>query len=69
MCKNKGEYNGKCNITSCSTGIPALWFNHSTELYYCASCANRLNSDPYNKQDAQRLFGHDLCTKTIHLNE
>lgn len=59
----KGEKNGKCNITRCETGDPATWYNHSTRKYYCKSCAMRLNHDPYNKRDAMRLFGHDLCTE------
>jgi hypothetical protein len=35
---NKG-LNGKCNITSCQKPNSATWYNHSTQKYYCASCA------------------------------
>lgn len=62
----KGEYNGVCNMSSCNTGIPATWYNHGSYTYYCPKCAKRLNSDEYNKRDAQRLFGHNLCTEGEH---
>lgn len=58
----KGTHNGKCNITACNTGKPAEWYNHSTCAFYCTPCAIKLNSDEFNKRDAQRLFGHNLCT-------
>lgn len=58
----KGEYNQECNITSCQKPNSAIWFNHSTRKYYCSSCARRLNTDPYNAKDAQKMFGHALCT-------
>lgn len=60
----KGNYNEECNITSCQKPNSAVWFNHSTRKYYCESCAKRLNNDYFNKIDAQRMFGHDLCTLT-----
>ena len=58
----KGELGGICNITSCTTGLKANFFNHSTRKYYCFTCAMRLNQDYFNKRDAMRLYGHDLCT-------
>lgn len=58
----KGEHNGICNITRCDNNKDITWFNHSTRKYYCPSCADMLNNDPYNQRDAQRLFGHSLCT-------
>jgi len=61
----KGEYNGVCNLTACTSGKPATWYNHGSQAYYCRSCAMRLNNDPFNKRDAERLFGHDLCTEKI----
>ena len=60
---DKGELNGKCNITRCQKPNSATWYNHSTRKHYCTSCANRLNNDEFNKRDAMRMFGHDLCTK------
>lgn len=64
--EEKGEFNGKCNITSCQKPNSATWFNHSTRKYYCSSCAHRLNNDEYNKRDALRMFGHELCTEHNH---
>jgi len=61
--KNKGELNGSCNITSCQKPNSATWYNHGTRKYYCKSCAMRLNNDEFNKRDAMRMFGHDLCTE------
>lgn len=60
---NKGELNGTCNMSSCKTGDKATWYNHGSRAYYCKSCATRLNTDPLNARDAERLFGHDLCTE------
>lgn len=57
----KGIYMGTCNMSSCKTGEPASWYNYGSLNYYCPSCAKRLSSDEFNKRDAQRLFGHDLC--------
>jgi len=59
----KGEYQGLCNMSSCKTKNPATWYNHGSRKYYCPSCAHRLNSDEFNQRDAERLFGHDLCTE------
>ncbi len=63
--KDKGELNGTCNITACTTGIKATYYNHSTRKYYCKPCAMRLNSDEFNYRDAQRIWGHDLCTLAV----
>jgi len=60
--ESKGKLNGICNLSSCTSGKIANWYNHGSYAYYCESCAKRLNSDPYNQKDAYRLFGHDLCT-------
>jgi hypothetical protein len=60
---DKGEYMGRCNRTSCVKEEPALWYNHSTRRYYCSTCADLLNTDKFNQADAQKLFGHDLCTE------
>jgi hypothetical protein len=55
----KGRYNKECNRTACNNQ-EAVFYNHSTRLYYCKSCAILINEQ--NRTDAQRLFGHDLCT-------
>lgn len=62
----KGKYMEKCNRSSC-LGIPATHYNHSTEKYYCKSCADAINR--VNKIDAIRLFGHDVCTKGEFINK
>jgi len=56
----KGAFKGNCNRTACQKPN-AVYFNYSTKLYYCASCANLINSA--NRQDSKRLFGHDLCLR------
>lgn len=59
MCQTKGMLNGKCNRTICAN-IQATYFNHSTEKYYCKSCAMLLNN--VNHKEALEMFGHNLCT-------
>lgn len=58
----KGQYGEECNITTCQKPNSAFWYNHFNHQYYCESCANRLNNDEFNKRDAQRLLGHEMCT-------
>lgn len=58
----KGEYGQECNITACQKPNSAYWYNHFNQKYYCEDCASRLNNDEYNKRDAQRLLGHQMCT-------
>lgn len=65
---DKGLYGGSCNITSCQQP-GAYWFHHSNRVYYCQSCARMLNRDPFNKADAMRLYGHDLCTLVMPKDE
>ena len=57
---NKGAKNGNCNRTACQKP-GAVYYNHSTQKYYCPVCAHMLNE--VNKADAMKIFGHDLCTK------
>ena len=57
----KGEYMGVCNLSSCTSGEPASWYNYGSLSYYCPGCAKRLSSDIVNKKEALRMFGHDLC--------
>lgn len=58
---DKGLYNGSCNREACQDP-GAVWYNHGTRKYYCAGCAKTLNEDPFNRSDAHRSYGHDLCT-------
>lgn len=60
--KDKGEYDGSCNRQACQDP-GATWYNHGTQKYYCWRCARDLNTDPFNRRDAERLFGHPLCTQ------
>ena len=57
----KGDLGGECYRNACKNSN-ARWFNHSTQMHYCSQCADNLNNDEYNKRDAMRLYGHDLCT-------
>lgn len=61
MPADKGEFLGSCNRSACLKA-GADWFNHSTRRYYCEACAHWLNTDDFNRRDALRLWGHDLCT-------
>lgn len=56
----KGEHGSTCNRSACQTELPAYFYNHSTRKYYCSTCADLINEA--NKDDAMRIFGHDLCT-------
>jgi hypothetical protein len=57
--KLKGVEFGNCNRTSCQSR-GAIWYNHSTQAYYCTPCARNINE--LNRMEAMRLYGHDLCT-------
>jgi hypothetical protein len=61
--KVKGEKNGLCNITACQSPHNVIWYNHGSDAYYCPTCAAWLNRDTFNKSEALKLFGHDLCTE------
>ena len=54
----KGEKGGICNRTACENS-GAVYFNFSTEKYYCPSCAELLNDN--NREEAMNIYGHDLC--------
>lgn len=55
---DKGEYDGSCNRSACLKPH-ARYYNHSTQKYYCATCAHMIND--MNRADAMRLYGHELC--------
>lgn len=52
----------KCHRRACDSNHDN-YFNHSTRAFYCKSCAESLNTS--NRYDAEKLYGHDLCTKEI----
>lgn len=60
----KGEFNQECNRTACNNQN-AVYYNLSTEKYYCRSCATEINY--WNRADAMRLYGHDLCMKRVDM--
>lgn len=55
----KGVRDEECYRTHCNVS-PAIYYNHSTKMYYCAFCAEKINR--YNHVDAIRLYNHELCT-------
>ena len=55
----KGNYNQECNRTACKN-LRAVFYNKSTQKYYCASCAKLINDA--NRFDSMRLYGTpNLC--------
>jgi hypothetical protein len=58
--QNKGKQGGACNRQLCQDE-PANWWNRGSLSWYCAGCAHTLNTDPFNKRDAERLYGGPLC--------
>lgn len=48
------------DLTACQLPNSAFYFNHSTQAHYCRVCAKAINAS--NAADAQRLYGHELCT-------
>jgi hypothetical protein len=56
----KGVKGENCNRTACQAP-GAYWYNHSTQAYYCGTCADLINST--NRRDTfVRDLGHDLLT-------
>lgn len=66
LAKDKGEFGGSCNFTSCQKPNSATWFNHFTKLYYCPECAKRCNNDPHLIADGKVWFGHLPYTEGKH---
>lgn len=61
---NKGQKGGACNRRHCQDE-PANWRNRGSLSWYCANCARELSEDPFNKRDAQKMFGGPLCVEEI----
>lgn len=56
---DKGKENGSCNRQACQAPN-AIYFNQSTERYYCRDCARDINRA--NRAESIRLYGNDkLC--------
>lgn len=66
--QKKGHYNGLCNRSAC-LAPGATWYNRGSYAFYCANCAWDLSNDPFNKKDAQKLFGGPLCIEITDLKE
>ncbi len=56
---NKGEYDGACNRTTCQSEYNVIFYNHSTQKYYCPACAHKINEV---NPEAHSMYGHELCT-------
>ena len=60
---NKGQEGGACKRQLCQDE-PALWFNHGSNSWYCASCADQIGNDVVNLRDWQRNWqprlGHPM---------
>jgi len=54
------EHGKGCSRKACDN-VGADYYNYATKGYYCEPCAKRINVE--NKEDAQRLYGHDLCVR------
>lgn len=58
--QGKGKKGENCNRTACQAP-GAYWYNHSTQAYYCRTCADLINRA--NRHDSfVRDLGHDLLT-------
>lgn len=64
----KGRWNLLCNRTQCLR-TPATWYNRGSHAFYCADCARELNDDPFNRRDAEKLFGGPLCINIGSIEE
>jgi hypothetical protein len=58
---DKGQRGGSCNRSACQAP-GAIFYNHGSQSYYCHKCAADLSLDRFNRADAERLYGHALCT-------
>ena len=52
----KGESGKLCNVTRCQ--LPgAIFYNKSTQKYYCAKCALNINDYRGTQEDCRKLYG------------
>lgn len=58
----KGTYNNLCARSACNNSN-SLYFNYSTEKYYCKECAERINK--LCRVDAIQVYGHDICLEEV----
>jgi hypothetical protein len=61
--ESKGSYNNECYRSSC-VNIRAIFYNKSTRMYYCSSCAKLINDA--NKADSMRLYGTPFLCELVN---
>ena len=54
----KGAKGGNCNVTACQKP-GAMYYNKSTQKYYCKECADEINW-PGGRADTMALYGTPL---------
>lgn len=60
--EGKGEKGKNCNREACQAP-GAYWYNHSTQRYYCTTCARLINRDSERFRDSfVESLGHPLLT-------
>lgn len=52
---DKGKEDGSCNRSRCQA-TPAIWWNHGSHSWYCASCRRDIEFDSFNLRDWKRDF-------------
>lgn len=61
--RKKGELGGECARRACQKK-DANYYNRSTRQYYCAECAEKINSAQFDVHDANPKV---LCTPVLHI--
>lgn len=56
---DKGEYGKECYRAACDNKENVVYYNQSTQKFYCPHCANLINDA--NRADAMRIYGTELC--------
>jgi len=61
----KGQENGLCNLTACTTKEKATYYNYGSMKWYCLACADMLNEANGQGSDSFKRPFHDrkLCHK------
>lgn len=56
--KNKGKFNGTCNRTACGWERDVIFYNRSTQAYYCPRCAKAINDT--DRQELPLCIPHQV---------
>lgn len=51
MSNLKGKENGSCNVTDCQKPSTVKWYSHGNYAWFCESCRNDIEFDPFKKRD------------------